>query len=107
MELNNGHKIGWTVIMMGWVAIFAVLLSSCNNGSEIPFDPTCVELVTDECVAEVIEEFCPLPVRECFTVTHEKVCVDRDTRQKCGWDWWNRECHYEEVLTPVECEGHR
>jgi len=52
------------------VALIATLLSGCNDdcgpgfGSCIeigdePEAPTCAELVTDECVPEVIEAFCP------------------------------------------------
>ena len=51
------------------VALIATILSGCGStcdglGSCIPIGeepepPTCVEQVTDECVPEVIEEFCP------------------------------------------------
>ena len=36
-------------------------LGSCIEIGEEPEPPTCTELVTDECVEEVIEEFCPPP----------------------------------------------
>lgn len=88
---------------------FLATLTGCNNGSEIPIDPTCVDQVTDECVPEVIAEFCdvcetcPPPVvcppptpPQCFVAETEKVCVQRRHGRCCKW---------EKVVTyrPIDC----
>lgn len=104
------------VAFLGGVALLAVMASTmfggCNSGSEIPIDPTCIELVTDECVPEVIAEFCdecetcPPPVvcppprvcppPACFVKHVEKVCV----RERYG-----RCCEWEKAITfePIDC----
>lgn len=97
------------LVLVGGLAIW---LSACNPGSEIPIDPTCVEQVTDECVPEVIAEFCdecetcpppvicPPPVvcppPACFVKHVEKVCV-RERHGRC--------CEWEKVITfePIDC----
>lgn len=101
---------------LGLVAFIAVVLSSfagCNDGrnhgANIPIDPTCVELVTDECVPEVIEEFCDVcpppvicpppvvcPPDRCFVKHVEKVCIK---------ERWGRCCEWDKVITfePIDC----
>ena len=104
-------------VVLGTITILIVLastmLAGCNNGSNIPIDPTCVELVTDECVPEVVEEFCdvcPPPVI-CPPI---RVCPDPETVYLCKerikvcpktfcYKWGGDCCHYE--TTWVECEG--
>jgi hypothetical protein len=46
-------------LLAGGILLVALNLPGCG-GSNIPIgeEPTCTDLVTDECVPEVIEEFC-------------------------------------------------
>jgi len=94
------------IVLVGGLAMW---LSSCHSGSEIPIDPTCVELVTDECVPEVIEEFCDVcpdpvicpppvvcPPPECFVRETEKVCVRWRDHRCCEWD-------HVTTFVPVDC----
>jgi hypothetical protein len=58
----------WIVFGAAMVlSVTAGVFVGCDHGSNIPIgeEPTCVELVTDECVPEVIEEFC----EECTSET--------------------------------------
>ena len=64
------NQVSWGVYWAGIAFIGTCLFlgtQGCNSGSEIPIDPipTCVELVTDDCVPEVIAEFC----EECTSET--------------------------------------
>lgn len=66
-------------------AVCALMLFGCNDGrnhgSNIPInpEPTCVELVTDECVPEIIEEFC----EDCETCETCEVCEVCEVCETC------------------------
>ena len=65
-------QVSWGVYWAGIAFIGTWLFlgtQGCNSGSAIPIDPipTCVELVTDDCVDEVVDEFCsPCNARQEF-----------------------------------------
>lgn len=58
-DLRRGELVGFfgfgaallAVLLLAWVA-------GCGSNIPIGEAPTCVDLVTDECVPEVVEEFC-------------------------------------------------
>ena len=67
-----------TVAILGGVVLLLVAVisfSGCDGGIPIGEAPTCVDLVTDECVPEVIEEFCP-PAPE-FECPEGYICLTR------------------------------
>ena len=68
LVMTTEQRLALAFICIAWAAIFG--LSGCNTGcgpgsgscigiGEPQPEPTCAELVTDECVDEVVAEFCP------------------------------------------------
>lgn len=66
MKLSNVRPFLLSACFLLAVALVATLLSGCDGNHIIGDLPTCVDLVTDECVPEVVTEFCPVVV-ECET----------------------------------------
>ena len=77
--MSNDHRyhqhLALAFMLLAWAAILGTLVSGCDGNHIIGEEPTCVELVTDECVPEIIEEFCE-PVEECDV---DVVETDTDT----------------------------
>jgi len=75
--MSNDHgyyrRLALAFMLLAWAAILGTLVSGCDGNHIIGEEPTCVELVTDECVPEIIEEFCE-PAEECETC---EVCEDQ------------------------------
>lgn len=66
--MNKNNRTMWVVFGAAMVlSVASGVFVGCDHGSNIPIYPeaTCVELVTDECVPEVIAEFC----EECTSET--------------------------------------
>jgi len=110
------------------VAALAFWLSSCDHGANIPIDPIdCVDSVTDECVPEVIEEFCAPECEVCLTRKQYAInlrywydkgvdsvvceepppaeCFVRETEKVCVQYRHGRCCKWEHVTTfePIDC----
>lgn len=62
--MNGIERVLQAVAAVGFVVLLIVIVNAIAGcGSNIPIGeaPTCTDLVTDECVPEVVEEFCSTP----------------------------------------------
>ena len=98
MKLSNVRPFLLSACFLLAVAIVAALLSGCDGNHIIGDLPTCVELVTDECVPEIIEEFCE-PVEECETC---EVCEPAEECETCE----TCEVCEDQCVEPVDCDDY-
>ena len=61
------QRLALAFMLLAWAAILGTIVSGCDGNHIIGDPPTCAALVTDECVPEVIEEFCEEPPPICYT----------------------------------------
>lgn len=80
--MNKNNRTMWVVFGAAMVlSVASGVFVGCDHGSNIPIYPeaTCVELVTDECVPEVIAEFC----EDCETCETCETCEVCETCETC------------------------
>ena len=68
-EVKRGELTGFFTFAAAILFAFLVTWVAGCGGSNIPIgdEPTCADLVTDECVPEVVEEFCEELPPICYT----------------------------------------
>jgi hypothetical protein len=104
MSVSRSEWVGFfgffaSLVLAGLLSVWAL---ACEHGSLSYIDgepPTCVELVTDECVPEVVAEFCDVTHCEIVVVTE---CPDVDVVET---DTDTCDLSVPVGHRPIECRG--
>lgn len=119
--MSKGQQLGLALILLGWVAILAVMFGGCNHGSEIPIDPSqceldpssygcpefdvCAEVGVEECAPECDTcEVCP-PTSTVYLCKRFRLVCDKTGNWGHNHD--NRCGHCRWDVRWEECEGPR